>query len=392
MLYDETRVTLNVHNSKKKGNIMEKKEFSIDNTLALKGIAIIMLIFYHCFSTVSRFKNYDVSFFPLEQDLAVEITLTFKICVSIFTFITGYGLMLSLKKLNAEYKWDKKEICKWILNRLIKLLSGFVIIVVLSWIICQAIDGKVWDTYFSDGGILYGIIQMVIEFLGLSDIMGTSTLNTTWWYMSAAVLFVLSVPLFAKLFKKIGTISTLLLVVFVPRIIGWEYSNSSYMTFLFCLLLGMFFAENNLMMKIANFKIVNNRILNKIIKFILETIFIILMYFVYSNLPAKLFWEIRYGIIPVCLMCYLYEFFIDIPIIKQTLKFLGKHSMNIFLIHTFIRATYMRDFIYSFGNWIIIAIVLLGISLVLSIVLELFKKLIRYGDLVKKSQEFVIKL
>ena len=83
---------------------MKKKEFSIDNTLALKGIAIIMLIFHHCFRKADLFEDYTVSFFPFSQDFIVEISLTFKICVSIFAFITGYGLMLSLKKLNPEYK------------------------------------------------------------------------------------------------------------------------------------------------------------------------------------------------------------------------------------------------------------------------------------------------
>ena len=367
---------------------MKKKEFSIDNTLALKGIAIIMLIFHHCFRKADLFEDYTVSFFPFSQDFIVEISLTFKICVSIFAFITGYGLMLSLKKLNPEYKWTKKEIGKWIINRLIKLLSGFVIVVVLSWIICQIIDGRTWDTYFSKG-IIYGIVQMLIEIFGLSDIMGTTNLNSTWWYMSIAVLFVFSVPLFAKLYKKIGIVPTLLLVIFVPRIIGWEYVNSSYISFLFPVLLGMIFAENNLMVRIANFKITKNQYVNKILKFVIETALIIIIYIVYTRLPAKLFWEIRYGIMPVILMCYLYEFFIDIPVIKNILKFLGKHSMNIFLIHTFIQFYYLEDFVYSQGNFMKIAFVLLLISLLISIVLELFKKLIRYDKWIKKLQSCI---
>ena len=104
---------------------MEKKEFSKDNTLALKGIAIIMLLFHHCFSTVSRFENYSVSFFPLTQNFVVEMTLTFKICVSIFAFITGYGLVLSLRKLSKKYDWTNKQIGKWTVNRIIKTLAGF---------------------------------------------------------------------------------------------------------------------------------------------------------------------------------------------------------------------------------------------------------------------------
>ena len=230
---------------------------------------------------------------------------------------------------------------------------------------------------------------MLIEIFGLSDIMGTTNLNSTWWYMSIAVLFVFSVPLFAKLYKKIGIVPTLLLVIFVPRIIGWEYVNSSYISFLFPVLLGMIFAENNLMVRIANFKITKNQYVNKILKFVIEIALIIIIYIVYTRLPAKLFWEIRYGIMPVILMCYLYEFFIDIPVIKNILKFLGKHSMNIFLIHTFIQFYYLEDFVYSQGNFMKIAFVLLLISLLISIVLELFKKLIRYDKWIKKLQSCI---
>ena len=62
--------------------------------------------------------------------------------------------------------------------------------------------------------------------------------------------------------------------------------------------------------------------------------------------------------------------------------------MNIFLIHTFIREYYLGDFIYSFENWIEIVAILFIISLAISIVLELFKKLIRYDKLIKKLQNF----
>ena len=366
---------------------MEKKEFSKDNTLALKGIAIIMLLFHHCFSTVSRFENYSVSFFLLTQNFVVEMTLTFKICVSIFAFITGYGLMLSLKKLNAKYEWTKKEIVKWTINRLIKLLSGFWIIAILAYIICQIINGRT-EAIFFDDGIIYGIIKMIINFLGLSNLFGLNTFDSTWWYMSIAVLFVFTVPIFMKLLKKQGYLITLLWVMFIPRIIGWKYVNSSYISFLMPLLLGIIFAENNLLVRIANFKLNKNIYANKIIKFLIGTALIIVLYIIYNHLPNKIFWEIRYGFIPVILICYLYEFIIDIPVIKQILKFIGKHSMNIFLIHTFIREYYLGDFIYSFENWIEIVAILFIISLAISIVLELFKKLIRYDKLIKKLQNF----
>lgn len=363
---------------------MEKKVFGKDNSLALKGIAIIMLMFHHCFRKASIFKGYSVSFFPLGQNATVEMALAFKICVSIFAFITGYGLMISLKKLNEKYEWTKKEIFNWEVTRLIKTLSGFWIIAIIAYIACQFLDGRTQVIFFKNG-IVYGIIQMIINFFGLSNLFGTAEICSTWWYMSIAVMFIIVIPVFAKLFKKYNYLSILGVVVILPRILGWEYVNSSFISFLFPVLIGMICAEKNLLVKIANFKVINkNNVANKILKFILETALIIILAIIFINLPKEKFWEIRYGIIPFCLICYLYEFFIDLPVLKQVLKFLGKHAMNIFLIHTFLQAYYLKDFIYSFKNFALISIVLLLISLAISIALELIKKLIRYDKIIEK--------
>lgn len=370
---------------------MEKKEFSKNNTLALKGIAIMMMIFHHCFCAANRFKGYDVSFFPLNQNSVIEISLFFKICVSIFAFITGYGLMLSFSKLLKKEETTGKEIGKWTIGRLIKTLSGYWIIVVLSLIICQLIDGRTGTVLFKNGPV-GGMVSVIANFFGVSNLFGLENFNSTWWYMSIAILFIISIPIFAKMFKKYGHFIILALVIAIPRVIGWQFSSNTYIAFLFPVLLGMICAEKNLMVRFANFQIIKkNKIANKVSKFIIETGIIILLYILYNNLNMKQFWEIHFGIIPMFIILYLYEFFIDIPILKYILEFIGKHSMNIFLIHTFIRTTYMRDFTYSRGNFITIAFILLGISLAISIVLELFKKLIRYDKLTNKLIEFTNK-
>ena len=55
------------------------------------------------------------------------------------------------------------------------------------------------------------------------------------------------------------------------------------------------------------------------------------------------------------------------------LAFVGKHSMNMYLIHTFIFGYFFHDFIYSFKYPILIFIVLLIVSLLLSIAIEFLK-------------------
>lgn len=57
------------------------------------------------------------------------------------------------------------------------------------------------------------------------------------------------------------------------------------------------------------------------------------------------------GGFPIIVIAFAASFITMIPGIRQVLLFLGKHSMNIFLIHTFIRHYFWSDFIYSFGHF-----------------------------------------
>ena len=76
-----------------------------------------------------------------------------------------------------------------------------------------------------------------------------------------------------------------------------------------------------------------------------------------------------------------------IKYINDILMYLGKHSMNIFLIHTFIRAHYLNTFTYSFKYPALIVLVLLVFSLILSIIIEAMKKYSGYNKLVEKIRE-----
>jgi membrane-bound acyltransferase YfiQ involved in biofilm formation len=70
-----------------------------------------------------------------------------------------------------------------------------------------------------------------------------------------------------------------------------------------------------------------------------------------------------------------------VPGVNTVLAFIGKHSMNIFLAHNFVRIVWYYDFTYSFKSWWLITLVLLAISIVLSICIEALKKLLRYDKL-----------
>lgn len=103
---------------------MEGKQaikFDKYNSQAMKGIAIVIMLFHHMYLSQDRFEGLNVVFTPFSADRIMYLCRTFKICVPIYAFISGYGLYLSYRKNNSTPG-------KWTAKRLIKTMGGFWII------------------------------------------------------------------------------------------------------------------------------------------------------------------------------------------------------------------------------------------------------------------------
>lgn len=86
--------------------------------------------------------------------------------------------------------------------------------------------------------------------------------------------------------------------------------------------------------------------------------------------------------IGVCCLCTELH---ELPIgINRILEYCGKHSMNIFLVHTLIFEYYFTEFIYGFKHWILVVLALLISSLLVSIVVEKLKQIVKFNKLVNK--------
>lgn len=358
-----------------------KSAFGVNDSLALKGIAIILMLLHHCFRLQSRMDKYGVITWPFEVSTIVDFSGMFKICVSIFAFITGYGLYLSAKKKCTGLKESES----WIVNRLVKTLSGFWFVYILVFIVTQ-IYADYPQGIYCDEGYTQGIVWAAIDFLGLANLMGTPTLVGAWWYMSAAIIFIVAIPVMIKWIDKFGTVSLIIIIMALPRIIGDGFpgGNSAY-TFLFPVLLGLLFAKYDLFQIIDEIKFLKNKYVNGILVFlVMGTVFVSATY-TFFQVPVKTFWEYNYGIYAAIFICFFKKYIVRIPLLDKFLAFVGKHSMNVFLIHTFIQSIFFMDFIFSFKHFLLIAGVLFGISLAISVfIIEPLKKLVRFDKLMDK--------
>lgn len=206
--------------------------------------------------------------------------------------------------------------------------------------------------------------------------------------MSLATILILIFPIFSKLLLKYQG-SLLALTICLPMAL--KLPNSDLLRWLFCYCLGMYCAEHNLFVKFKE-KYMKNCALIKFFIFILMVagLLLIIKFRQSEGFGIKLLylWE---GLAPAYIILMSYVFIVNHGILARILKFLGKHSMNMFLIHTMFRAVYFHDFIYSFYYAWVDYLVLIIVSVLCSVAIETMKKVISFNEKSLRLRSFIIK-
>lgn len=205
--------------------------------------------------------------------------------------------------------------------------------------------------------------------------------------MSAVTVFILLTPL---LFKCKDSLFVVLacVVIFIRVLRGQSacLGGQSPYTFLTPFVWGVIFARYRCLDRWIAFG--EGDMWIKLYKLLTELYIMVLLYQVYTIIPVNVFWEYHYGLFPLIIIVICVEYVFPIKGLRKVLVFLGKHSMNIFLVHTFIRMMYLRDFIYSFKHFTVILIALLSISVAASYIIEWIKKAIGYNLLIERVGKF----
>lgn len=367
--------------------------FSKDKTTIIKGIAIIFMIVHHCFLSPQRYIGQEVVFEPISEIWANAIALSLKICVAMFVFISAYGGVLSYQKVFQDRIDETTEklngkVYRIMISRYVKMMAGFYFLF-LCVIIFSTIAGKDICSH-AYGTNRIAPLYCLIDFLGLAQFFHTPTMLATFWYMSLAQLIVVSIPLIYGVYCKYGALLPLIgsayISVLFPITTADAMADNTYCfypLYLFTMVVGIIAAENKIIERICNYRVRKVPLfISKTIKFILYLVVLIILFYCRLktlNTPVLAVWE---GIIALLVISFANEFVCVIPVIKQILYYIGKHSMNIFLIHNFIRIVWYYDFTYSFKYAGLIVVILLCISLCVSIIIEFIKRITKYNALI----------
>lgn len=362
---------------------MDNSLFSKADTSKVKGIAIIMMIFHHCFLSAARYKGQIVLFMPFSEGVINDFALSMKICVAIFTFLSAYGMTLSYKKISSDLIIQSNDVRKIIIRRLISLLGGFlfIFITVHLWDIIVIGDHRYTKIY---GAGLISFLFFFVDSIGLAEFFGTKTYLATFWYMSLAIVLILVLPLLINIYKKINNIIFLLIIsmifsMFFP--ITPKYHFVYLPHYLFCIFLAIWTADNNIIVKISKSSFFKSKSINNLLKFTGGFILLVIILYFRQKTRTTLMLPIWEGLLSLGICCFMYSFINRIPAVSQILNILGKYSMNIFLLHNFIRVVWYFEFTYSFIYWWLILFVLICDSFAIAFIIETIKHYIGYNKL-----------
>ena len=369
-------------------------KFTKEHTMQMKGIAIIILLFHHCFLNAQRWATvpyeklattkgwgyYPISFAPFSSHTIQYLASFSKICVAMFVFMTGYGMWVSY-----ESQKKKTTMSNYIKKRMVTLMTGFLIIFAVTEILAIP-TGRFIEVYGHD---FRSVVYMIIDALGLAKLLGTPLFCLTWWYMSLAIVLIMIFPFVHSMMEKYQWIVVVASII-VPRACGFGQSTDLF-RYLLAYTLGMYFAQHDLLARIKE-RFMEQNMARKLLSLIVSLIGLAVIIKCRQNawIGWKYldFWD---GFAAMYVIVISYIYILNGKWIVKGLGFLGKHSMNIFLIHSFYRDVFFHEFTYSFYYAWLDYMVLMSISLVTSMVLEWFKKLIRYEKFIDWVKRLVTK-
>ena len=339
--------------------------FTIKETNEAKGVACMLLLLHHLFYSESKWGMF-YSIGGINPPLIAIAANVGKVCVAMFIFLSGYGLAKSAEK-------SGESGIKFVYRHMVKLMCKYWFVFIIFVPLGFVFGRSPIDVYGNNGK---GILRFIIDFLGLSNLAGTATMNATWWYMGAIICLYIMFPILYKGIKNMSILTLITLIItaglcFFSDGTRWKHA---LLLWIFPFTVGIYISVIGLFDKIMD-----KKKLCIICSIVCIGISLLLRYKI--GVKADTFLGI--GIIIFTVSIFSYSKWIE-----NGLELIGRHAANIFMMHTFIYAYYSQGIIYKLWYPSLIYIVLLSVCLVISIGLEKFKELIKY----EKLQRFLLKI
>lgn len=334
-------------------------EFTVNDTNFSKGVAMCLMILHHLFWNVTE-MGVDIYGMVISQ----KIGILSKVCVSIFLILSGYGLNKSVKNDYNIGEFYKRHLSKIYINYWFAVAVSLIVGAIFFTDKARSLIG---DNVFN---------KVILNFTGLHYLTGYMGYNSSWWFITVIIVLYILFPLIRMLIKQYRHVFLIFsLILLFPDLIPFNILNIKFVAFnFFPFILGVYIAENRIFEKI---NLTDEKKFIKFTRFML--IVIPFIYVAHTRLKLGMSYEgyrldTLFGLIIILFnLLYLSK----INILNKSLVYVGKYSMDMFLIHGFITTLYTAEFIYGLKNPVIMFLVVLVISLLISVLFSKIKDVLR---------------
>ncbi|MGL6059017.1 MAG: acyltransferase family protein [Culicoidibacterales bacterium] len=302
-----------------------------------KGIAILFMLLLHLFCTREWQGLFEPLIFVDETPLIYYFALFGDMCVVMYAFASGYGLMMSYQRDLADLANYRKK--NYI--RLGRLYVNYWIIILIFVVILGPILGM-QATYPGNWSTFLLTITAI-----------SPGYNGAWWFLTTYILLVLTSPIIYKAIMKyswsliLGGGFILYTFGFIQRIYVPIVTESSVLNFLlhqialysmtlFPFIIGGLFVKYQTYSKLAK-KAKDIPLKNVLL--LLAIVVMIIAHGIVQNLYVAIFTGIPFIVIFNLL---------DKPKwLAKSFNYIGGHSTNLWLTHMFFYMIYFKQLVYA---------------------------------------------
>lgn len=311
---------------------MEDYKFTKEHTKIAKGIAIILMLTHHLFAFPDRIlpPNYYIHLFGLNIEHTIGVFG--KVCVAMYLFLSGYGL--------CSMEMKRKIYIKDLLNKIRSLYLNYWIVFILFI-----------PVGFLMFNVKFNLYEFIKNFIGIS-----SSYVGEWWFFRIYIYMIL---IFIVIRKRIG--NTLLeacikigglyfiyaAILFIIRI----YPNNEVIksTFLYKELMNILFLQIVFWIGYISCKFnLYSIIKQNLIKYKLDRrLFYVSICIILIILRGKISTSTLFDFIIAPIFIFASVNIIYDTRCKIVFEYLGKHSTNMWLTHSFFCYTYFQKVTYA---------------------------------------------
>ncbi len=324
-------------------------------TQIIKAFAIVAMLIHHLF-----WEN------P-EYGLGVHsLAIMGKICVALFVFLSGYGMATTFPKKIDGCLNTAKTFFFFLGKRYVKFYMNYWVVFAITVPIGIFCFGRSLEiAYGTSEGLL---TKFISDIFGLR---GFYSYNITWWFNELILVLWLLFPLLYVAMRNIVVSICIIIFLFVNP------GDVLYITEIFANCLSIYMLPFALGIGMALHAECINKVLNIIPQKVLLGFLALATFFFLFLRGVPVFPEFSYFRVDPFATVSLSLFTVCLCREKNLkfapLQFVGKHSMNMYLTHTFVLGYFFHDFIYGLKYPILMFFVIFGISLLISVVIEFAK-------------------